>query len=279
MNTIEITGATGTPPYSVYVCDTTLTYCYVVTGSTTIPPTFIFDVPPPLDVVSSLIVKVIDANGCETFELYSCPPTPTPTPTNTPTPTITPSQTITSTPTPTITPTITPTSTDPPPTPTVTPTVSVTPTVTPTVTTTPTITPTVTPTPTVTTTQTVTPTPTLTPTPSPLPSLPGIYYGKFNNTTITSADTGSLTFVTTNDITNTYVTFPTGNGYGYVLIPITLPQPSDFKDSSTGCTGNDVPTNNIGTVVVLDANGFAITYNIYRTFYSFNGQLLCWLCS
>ena len=212
MNTIEITGATGTPPYSVYVCDSTLTYCYVVTESTMIPPTFIFDVPPPLDVVSPLIVKIIDANGCETFESYSCPPTPTPTPTVTPT-------------------------------------------------------------------QTVTPTPTITPTPSPLPSLPGIYYGKFNNTTITSADTGSLTFVTTNDITNTYVTFPTGNGYGYVLIPITLPQPSDFKDSNTVCTGNDVPTNNIGTVVVLDANGFAITYNVYRTFYSFNGQLLCWLCS
>jgi outer membrane biosynthesis protein TonB len=170
------------------------------------------------------------------------------------------------------TPTPTPTMVTPTPTPT-----TVTPTPTPTPTTTPTQT--LTPTPTTTPTQTPTPTQTLTPTPSPLPSLPGIYYGKFSNTTITSADTGSLTFVTTNDITNTYVTFSAGTGYGYVLIPISLPQPSDFKDSSTGCTGNDVPTNNIGTVVVLDANGFAITYNIYRTFYSFNGQLLCWLCS
>ena len=156
----------------------------------------------------------------------------------------------------------------------------VTPTPTPTmVTPTPTPTPTTTPTQTLTPTQTPTPTQTLTPTPTPLPSLPGIYYGKFNNTTITSANTGSLTFVTTNDITNTYVTFSAVNGYGYVLIPITLPQPTNFKDSNTGCTGNDVPTNNIGTVVVLDANGFAITYNIYRTFFPFNGQLFCWLCS
>ena len=89
-HTIEITGATGTPPYSVYVCDSTFTYCYLVTGSTTIPPTFIFDVPSPLDVASSVIVKIVDANGCETFEPYSCPPTPTPTPTITPTPSSTP---------------------------------------------------------------------------------------------------------------------------------------------------------------------------------------------
>jgi surface protein len=62
----------------------------LVTGSTTIPPTFIFDVPSPLDVASSVIVKIVDANGCETFEPYSCPPTPTPTPTITPTPSSTP---------------------------------------------------------------------------------------------------------------------------------------------------------------------------------------------
>ena len=204
MNEITITNITGTSPYDLYVCDVTNTLCVFISGLTSVPPSYTFIVPPPLNTSGSLLIKIIDGDGCERFEYYACYQTPTPTPT---------------------------------------------------------------------------PTPTVTPTPSPLPSLPGIYYGKFNNNTITSADTGSLTFVTTNDITNTYVTFPTGNGYGYVLIPITLPQPSNFKDSNTGCTGNDVPTNNIGTVVVLDANGFAITYNIYRTFYSFNGQLLCWLCS
>mgnify|MGYP000753698845 CR=1 FL=1 len=133
-------------------------------------------------------------------------------------------------------------------------------------------------TPTPTSTCYPTPTPTPTVTPSSLPALPGVYYGKFNSTLITSADTLSLTFVTTNDITNTYVTFSAGTGFGYVLIPPSLPQPINFKDSDTGCTGNDVPVNNIGTVVVLDTNGFAITYNIYRTFFPFNGQLFCWLC-
>ena len=56
---ISITGVTGTPPYSISVCDSTYTYCYLVTGSTTIPPTFTFDVPPPLEGVNTLIVKII----------------------------------------------------------------------------------------------------------------------------------------------------------------------------------------------------------------------------
>ncbi len=90
MTEIQITGATGTPPYSVYVCDQTLSYCYLVTGSTTIPPTFTFNPPPPLDGAVSIIVKIIDSTGCEYFEPFSCPVTPTPTPTYTPTPTPTP---------------------------------------------------------------------------------------------------------------------------------------------------------------------------------------------
>ena len=90
---ISISAVTGTPPYSITVCDVTLTYCYLVTGSTTIPPTFIFNIPPPLDVADSVIVKVTDSNGCQIFYPYSCPPTPTPTPSFTPTPTPTPTGT------------------------------------------------------------------------------------------------------------------------------------------------------------------------------------------
>lgn len=89
-HTIDITGVTGTAPYSIYVCDVTVSYCYLITGSTTIPPTFTFDVPPPLEGVNTIIVKIIDSKGCEVFEPYSCPPTPTPTPTVTPTPSSTP---------------------------------------------------------------------------------------------------------------------------------------------------------------------------------------------
>ena len=92
-NQITISGITGNPPYDVYVCDITNTYCYLITGSTLIPPTLIFDVPPPLEDVNSVLVKITDISGCTTFINYSCPPTPTPSLTPTPTPTPTPTNT------------------------------------------------------------------------------------------------------------------------------------------------------------------------------------------
>jgi hypothetical protein len=230
--------------------------------------------------------------------------TPTNTPSNTPTNTPTPTPTNTSTATPTATPTPTPTPTWdlcvtplPPnftpsntptntPTPTRTPTNTPTPTRTPdcyptqTATATPTATPTRTPTPTPTRTPTPTPTPgvTVTPTPSPVPAPSRIYYGKFTGSTVTSGDILTFNVVVTNDPTNSYVTFNTGSAYGYILIPNSLPQPSEFRDSNTGCSGSNIPINNIGTVVIVDANGFSITYNIYRTFFSFFGQVDCWMC-
>lgn len=90
---ISISATTGTPPYSVIVCDVTLIYCYTLTGSTSLSATTTFDIPSPLDVADSVIVKVTDSNGCEIFLPYSCPVTPTPTPTITPTPTPTPTGT------------------------------------------------------------------------------------------------------------------------------------------------------------------------------------------
>lgn len=84
---IEITGATGTGPYDVYVCDTTLTYCELIGSGVTIPPNFIYDLTYPLDNVNSIIIKLIDSNDCEILQLYNCITTPSPTPTPTPTPT------------------------------------------------------------------------------------------------------------------------------------------------------------------------------------------------
>ena len=214
---------------------------------------------PPQEVYGTYTILVV---GDDCPNILNVPrPTPTPTPTVTPT--------RTPTPTPTVTPTVTPTS-DPCPTKTPTPT--------PTSTPAPTASPTRTPTPTPTSSPCKTPTPTPTPTTSLLPAPSGIYYGKFIGSTITSGDVSTFTFITTNNPTNSYVSFSTGEAYGYILIPITLPQPSEFRDSNTGCSGTNIPINNIGTVVILDTNGFAITYNIYRTFYSFFGNTDCWMC-
>lgn len=69
---ITLSGITGTPPYDVYVCDVTNTYCYLVSGGTYIPVSYTFDVPYPLDNVNSLLVKLKDSNNCEIFNFYEC---------------------------------------------------------------------------------------------------------------------------------------------------------------------------------------------------------------
>jgi hypothetical protein len=230
-------------------------------GVVTLP--FVFNsglLTPPRDVYGSYTI-LVDGSDCS--KIMNVPrPTPTPTPTVTPTRTVTPTPTTTPTPTPT---------NDPCPTKTPTPT--------PTSTPQPTRTPTRTPTPTPTSSPCKTPTPTPTPTTSLLPSPSGIYFGKFSGSTITSGDVSTFTFVLTNNPTNSYVTFQTGSAYGYILIPILLSQPTGFRDSDAGCSGFNIPINNIGTIIIIDGNGFPITYNIYRTFYPFFGDTDCWLCN
>ena len=84
-NQITLTVSTGTPPYQVFVCDITNTYCYFATtfGGGTIT----FDSPAPLEYTTPILIKIVDSLNCETFEFYQCVPTPTPslTPTLTPT--------------------------------------------------------------------------------------------------------------------------------------------------------------------------------------------------
>ena len=86
---IEITGATGTGPYDIEVCDITLSLCVPIASSVPIPPTYQFPIPLVLEGVNEVIVKLTDSEGCTTLELISCnTPSQTPTPTLTPTPTM-----------------------------------------------------------------------------------------------------------------------------------------------------------------------------------------------
>jgi hypothetical protein len=71
-NVIQITSISGNSPYDIYVCDVTLTYCFLVSSATTITTPYQFVVPPPLDNVISLILKIVDALGCEKFVLLTC---------------------------------------------------------------------------------------------------------------------------------------------------------------------------------------------------------------
>ena len=269
-------------PYGTYTILTTNSNC----------PLFL-NVPPPTPTPTVTITPTRTQTPTPTSTNTPTPtfnpclvPSPTPTNTNTPTisltpsitptvtpsrnPCITPSKTPTQTPTPTRTP---PTTATPTPTPTITPTNTVTPTNTPT--NTPTVTPTITP--------TVTPTSTITPTPSvsPLgPESPKIYFGKFSGTSITSGQTSSLSSGYTSNPVNSAVVLPSGSSgdYGYILIPTGLTQPSEFRDSSAGCLGSLIPFNNIGTIIIVDANGYSITYNVYRTFFPFAASVSVWLC-
>jgi hypothetical protein len=87
MQVIYVNNLLGTSPFTINVCDTTLTYCYnVLTGVTS--SSVSFNLPYQLDGVSQVIVKVFDNTGCEDIRFISCPtntPTPTMTPTITPT--------------------------------------------------------------------------------------------------------------------------------------------------------------------------------------------------
>ena len=104
MNIIQVNNVTGTPPYSIYICDLTLTTCYLLSEIlTTIPPTIEDPIPAQFEGLNPLILKIVDGAGCETFQVIDCTISQTPTPTFTPTPTVTPS----------ITPTVTPTSNTP----------------------------------------------------------------------------------------------------------------------------------------------------------------------
>lgn len=278
-------------------------------GVQTLPYTFSSNtLTPPQEIYGTY--SILSLSG-DCLSILNVPrPTPTPTPTNTPTRTQTPTPTSTVTPTPSFdpckVPTPTPTTTQ---TLTPTPTISITPSVTPTrnpcitpsktptqtptptrtqpttatPTGTPTVTPTQTPTRTPTATPTITPTRTVTPTPSvsPLgPESPKIYFGKFSGTSITSGQTSSLSSGYTSNPVNSAIILPSGNSsdYGYILIPTGLTQPSEFRDSSAGCLGSLIPFNNIGTIIIVDANGYSITYNVYRTFFPFAASVSVWLC-
>jgi hypothetical protein len=189
-------------------------------------------------------------------------PTPTPTQTPTPTPTVTKSPTLT--PTPTTTPTNTPTTT---------------PTNTPTVTSTNTPTPTSTPTPTVTSTNTPTSTPTNTPTPTVSPSTaPTLYYGKLQTPDFTEGQQTQLSNIQSFNSTDIYIPIVTGSGYGYLLIPSYMDQPSLIRNSSEGCAGFVVPIISKPDVTIPDIFGNSTIYKVYRTYVSTHSEVDLWLC-
>ena len=179
------------------------------------------------------------------------------------------------TPTPTVTPTVTPT--DPPiPSTTPTSTLVLTPTPTPTVTSTTTPTPTVThspgyiePTPTMTSTAGLIP-----PTPTPTPVLNKIFYGKSTKSSLTDSDMSDLNMLPTLTALEYTVALSSVNGYGYIIIPSSYTQPSDFRNSLSGCSGFSIPFMELSDIIID-----SITYKVYRTFVMTTSPYNVWFCS
>jgi len=94
---IQINSISGTSPFDVYFCDNHFYQCILVDTLTS--PTFPVTLDLPYEFIGTtyLTVKIIDANGCETF-LPLVSPTATPTPTISLTPSLTPTPTPTPTP-------------------------------------------------------------------------------------------------------------------------------------------------------------------------------------
>jgi hypothetical protein len=59
---VTITNLTGSSPYNVWVCDTTLTTCIYVSTFSSIPYTF--EVPYVYSSLTDFIVKIVDNNNC-----------------------------------------------------------------------------------------------------------------------------------------------------------------------------------------------------------------------
>ena len=58
-NVIQISNPSGTPPFNVYVCDVTNTYCYFAT--TFNGGTISFNAPVPLNNTTPILIKIIDS--------------------------------------------------------------------------------------------------------------------------------------------------------------------------------------------------------------------------
>ena len=69
-NKVTITAISGAPPYDIYVCDQTITYCYFVQSFT--GGTISFDVPFPLEDANPIVLQIFDSNGCEMIQPLVC---------------------------------------------------------------------------------------------------------------------------------------------------------------------------------------------------------------
>jgi hypothetical protein len=70
---VQITGTTGgLSPYDIFLCDSTLTGCFYVSGVTNIPTTVIINTESYFPNETFLYIKIVDSNGCVYLNNIDC---------------------------------------------------------------------------------------------------------------------------------------------------------------------------------------------------------------
>jgi hypothetical protein len=104
-----------------------------------------------------------------------------------------------------------------------------------------------------------------------------VYYGKSSKIGIEESDITNLESRLTTQIVNSHIELPEGNGYGFIIIPASMNQPSMFRNSEDGCNGFAVPVIDQGNIEVGDIGDETI-YKMYRTYVPTYAKVDLWLC-
>lgn len=103
------------------------------------------------------------------------------------------------------------------------------------------------------------------------------YYGKSDKIGIEESDIDNLIDTYNIEVVNTHIELPEGNGYGFILVPETMKQPSMFRNSENGCNGFAIPMIYQGDIGIGEGNK-EIMYKMYRTYVPTYAKVDIWLC-
>ena len=103
------------------------------------------------------------------------------------------------------------------------------------------------------------------------------YYGKSDKIGVEESDIDNLLDTYNVEVVDSHIELPEGNGYGFILIPETMKQPSMFRNSENGCNGFAIPMIYQGDIGIGEISK-EITYKMYRTYVPTYAKVDIWLC-
>ncbi len=103
------------------------------------------------------------------------------------------------------------------------------------------------------------------------------YYGKSDKIGVEESDIDNLLGTYNIEVVDSHIELPEGNGYGFILIPETMKQPSMFRNSENGCNGFAIPMIYQGDIGIGEISK-EITYKMYRTYVPTYAKVDIWLC-